>query len=159
MNTLSRRTLLRGAAAADPVLRPPWTGSDFTDLCTRCDACIRACPDGLLSRGDGGFPEIGFTADGCNFCERCAQACEASVFDLARQPFDWRLVIQSSCLALSNIDCRSCQDACEPNAIRFVPTLGRVPQPVVSLDACNGCGACLSVCPVNAATLESPHGQ
>lgn len=154
----SRRSLFRGAKSARPIRRPPWTGDDFTDSCTRCDDCLSACPEQLLFRGDGGFPEIDFGQSGCDFCGECARACEAQTpFDLKRSPFAWRAVLDESCLAFANIDCQSCRDACEPLAITFRPTLHRAPQPQVSSDACTGCGACLSVCPAQAIKLEVTH--
>lgn len=154
---LSRRVLLRGASAARPVRRMPWTGENLTDACTRCGECISACPGELLFKGDGGFPEIRFVQDGCDFCGKCADSCREPVFDLSRPAFEWRAVLADKCLAYAQIDCRSCQDACEPQAIRFRPTLGNTPQPQLLPDACNGCGACLAVCPADAIRLEVPH--
>lgn len=154
--SLTRRALLRGAPGR-AAQRPPWTAADFTDTCTRCTLCIEACPEQLLARGDGGFPEISFQEAGCSFCEFCAQACEAGVFDLRRPAFSWRASISDRCLPLGNIDCRACQDTCEPAAIRFVPTLGRPAQPSLSLDDCTGCGACVAVCPNDAISLETGH--
>ena len=154
---LSRRALLRGGSSARPVRRPPWTGDNLTDICTRCSDCINACPDNLLYKGDGGFPEISFREEGCNFCGKCAEVCSEAVFDIGRLAFEWHIAITGNCLALSDIDCQSCQDACEPRAIRFRPTLGRAPQPELLLDACNGCGACLAVCPADAIKLETSH--
>jgi len=154
---LSRRALLRGVGKGTPVHRPPWTGDDFTDLCTRCSDCIAACPDQLLFKGDGGFPEISFTQEGCNFCGQCAQVCKVQAFNTSVPAFTWLISLTESCLALADIDCRSCEDACEPRAIRFRPALGRPAQPELSLDACNGCGACVAVCPADAIRLEEPN--
>ncbi|MDX1633975.1 MAG: ferredoxin-type protein NapF [Marinobacter sp.] len=154
---LSRRTLLRGASHARPVRRPPWTGDNLTDRCSRCDDCVAACPEQILHRGDGGFPEIRFDQDGCTLCGECAQACQADVFDLARPAFPWFAAIGSDCLASNNIHCQSCQDACDTRAIRFRPALARVPQPDIDPDACTGCGACVAVCPNNAIHLEKRH--
>ena len=36
------------------------------------------------------------------------------------------------------------------NAIRFRLQLGGVAKPILDLESCNGCGACLSVCPTKA---------
>lgn len=157
MTLYSRRALLRGAGAGRSIRRPPWTAGDFHDACTRCGACLDACPHGLLFKGDGGYPEISFADEGCDFCGKCAESCPDPVFDLTRPAFDWRIAISAQCLAIANIDCQSCQDACEPRAITFRPTLGRAPQPQAFPDLCTGCGACLPVCPASAIQLESSH--
>ncbi|TVP92674.1 MAG: ferredoxin-type protein NapF, partial [Pseudomonadaceae bacterium] len=51
--SLSRRRLLRGQLQSRPQLNPPWSGDDFSDICSRCDACIQTCPEQVLRRGDG----------------------------------------------------------------------------------------------------------
>jgi ferredoxin len=40
----------------------------FEDRCTRCGACVDACPESILRRGSGGFPTVDFTASACTFC-------------------------------------------------------------------------------------------
>lgn len=156
---LSRRALLRGNFSARPVPRPPWTGDHFTDDCVRCGDCIAACPSQILFKGDGGYPQLSFETDGCSFCGECAASCNEPVFDLDRLALPWHAVVSDKCLTVANIHCQSCQDACEPRAIRFSPTLGRAPSPQLALDACNGCGACVAVCPTNAITLEANNAS
>ncbi len=154
---LNRRGLFRQARGLGEVRRPPWTAEDFTASCTRCEACISACPEGILFRGDGGFPEISFRQDGCTLCGECVQVCEDGVFDTAREPFPWRAAVQSHCLAHAGIHCQSCQDACEVSAIRFPLKPGQIPRPELDADLCNGCGACLAACPNDAIALEVPR--
>ncbi|SDU28354.1 ferredoxin-type protein NapF [Halopseudomonas salegens] len=156
--SLSRRRLLRGQLDSRPHLDPPWSGSDFNDCCSRCDACIKACPEQVLRRGDGGFPQMDFSQNGCSLCQACVQACPEPVFDLSRQAFDWRAQINTACLVNQGIHCQSCDDACEPRAIRFRPRLGQPPSPELDTTACTGCGACLASCPADAISLETPHG-
>lgn len=154
---LSRRALFRRARGLDDAKRPPWTDADFTDHCTRCHACIDACPESILFKGDGGFPEIRFDQDGCTFCGECASVCDEPVFDLTRPAFPWRAVVQKHCLTHAGIHCQSCQDACDVNAIRFPLKPGQTPKPELDTELCNGCGACLAVCPNDAITLEVPE--
>lgn len=157
----ARRNWLRGRFNhATDVVRPPWLLDldNFTDTCTRCSNCISACPEHIIKAGDGGFPEIQFNHGECTFCERCADACPEHLFGEKRSepPWDNKAVIGEKCLAMNQVSCQSCQDACEPRAIRFTPTLGRVAQPQINNDDCNSCGACVSVCPTNAITIQQP---
>lgn len=157
--SLARRAFLRGGRPSASDHRPPWTGSDFIDTCVRCDSCINACPEGILRKGDGGFPRIDFEHDACTFCQECVQACDEPVFDLAREAFQWRAGIRDSCLAKAGIHCQSCQDACEPKAISFRYSVGHVPLPEVDIDSCTGCGACVAVCPQDAIELAVPEHE
>lgn len=157
--SFSRRALLRGGEPLASANRPPWTDHTFTDLCSRCGDCIDACPEGILFKGDGGFPQIGFSDEGCTFCQACVEACPEPVFDLARAAFQWRARIQDHCMAHANIHCQTCQDACETRAITFLPQIGQVPTPRINTDDCTGCGACVAVCPQDAIAMSDPEQQ
>ncbi|MEI2736335.1 MAG: 4Fe-4S dicluster domain-containing protein [Rhodoblastus sp.] len=61
-------------------------------------------------------------------------------------------VIGEACLANAFVVCRSCGDACPERAIGFRPRLGAPEHPFVTA-ACNGCGACVSSCPVSAIAM------
>ena len=80
----TRRALLRGrpGAKARTPLRPPWSVLAFEDACTRCRACIEACPESILVVGDGGFPEVDFRQGSgeCTFCAACADLCPEPAF-------------------------------------------------------------------------------
>ena len=94
----NRRAFFRSIAAGDlrpvaPARRPPWALAEaaFVARCTRCDACITACPEQVLRRADGGYPEIAFTDSGCDFCGECAAVCEPGALDRLRvRPERWR---------------------------------------------------------------------
>ena len=151
----SRRAFLRGRVRSDSSRLPPWSRSDFTDLCERCDACVEACEEGILARGDGGFPQVDFSRGGCTFCQSCVSACEHDAF---RQPDEppWRLSARPGerCLSAGGIVCRSCGDACEARAIRFRLQVGGSALPEIDSSRCNGCGACYAVCPTTAILIE-----
>lgn len=53
---------------------------------------------------------------------------------------------------MTGTTCRICAEHCGPNAIRFRLGLGGRSTPTVG-EACDGCGACLPVCPVGALAL------
>lgn len=157
VTALSRRRFLRGEFSAEPgVLRPPWALAEpaFAGRCTRCDACVAACPTAILVAGSGGFPVVDFARGECTFCGDCVRACEPGALDMAQpQPWQLALRIDAGCLAAANIVCRSCGDSCQSAAIRFRPQVGMAAQPQVDPAACNGCGACVRACPQGAVAL------
>lgn len=160
---LSRRQLLRGdLRGANSPKRPPWARSEslFSELCTRCDDCIRACEPGILFRGDGGFPQVDFSHSGCDFCGDCLAACKTGALD-APVPapslaWSWKARISNNCLSLRGIVCRACGDACDTGAIGFQLQTGGRAAPAVDSAACNGCGECLAVCPEHCISLQVP---
>lgn len=159
-----RRSLLRGKLhdASAPTLaappRPPWSRpeAEFTARCSRCDDCVKACPQTVLKRGDGGFPQIDFSHNGCSLCGDCARACPTGAIDpkAVTVAFAWRVQVAETCLARHGVECRVCGDACDARALRFVPALGGIAQLQIDSTACTGCGDCVGVCPVNAITLR-----
>jgi ferredoxin-type protein NapF len=125
-------------------------------LCSRCGACVERCPEHIIVRGDGGFPEIDFGRGECTFCGACADACPEPILgrDCDVAPWDAKAQIAGQCLAARGVFCQTCADACEPRAIRFARRMGSVPLPVVSAESCTGCGACVGSCPVGAITVD-----
>lgn len=155
-----RRLLTRRRAAVLP--RLPWAIEEtaFTDACTRCGQCLAACETQIIVQGDGGFPEVDFQRGECTFCYRCAEACPEPLFR-AQTTTPWPMVaqIEAGCLAHQRIECRSCGDACEPQAIRFRLQVGGVATPELDPALCTGCGGCVSVCPASAITMTQPNQQ
>ncbi|MDR5899318.1 ferredoxin-type protein NapF [Halomonas vilamensis] len=157
-----RRQMFRALTGKASVKRPPWARDDFLDVCTRCDACITQCPEHVLVRGGGGFPEISFAQEGCTLCGECAEVCEPVAIapptgeERHTAAFPWRADIASHCLAFAGIHCQSCQDACEWRAIAF-PLMagGQPPIPVLNSESCTGCGACQPACPNDAITMKN----
>lgn len=162
----SRRALLRGRVRPEARPRPPWAlaEADFVSTCTRCDACIDACPESILARGDGGFPIVDFNAGECTFCQDCVDACRPRALRLdttdapAAAPWSIKAAVQDKCLALHGVHCQACRDACPTGAIRF-PLRTGVPRPVVDPAQCTGCGACVAPCPVEAVLVRQPEQE
>ncbi len=131
----------------------PWASKQFYDHCTRCGDCIPACETDVIIKGEGGFPVVDFSRGECTYCQQCVQACrQAGVFEpCSSKAWSHQVRIRDDkCLTFKQVECRSCSDCCEAQAIRFPLRLGEQAQPNVDAEQCNGCGACIAVCPVQA---------
>ncbi|WP_314311078.1 ferredoxin-type protein NapF [Aggregatibacter segnis] len=143
-------------------IRPPWSKDNqvFIQHCTCCDDCIEVCETHILIKGEGGFPQVQFSQGECTFCHKCVDVCKQPIFrSIDEKPWEHKVEITPQCLTQQKIECRSCQDNCPMNAIRFRLQIGGVAQPMVNVDNCNGCGACLNSCPVNAIKITYPNND
>jgi ferredoxin-type protein NapF len=153
-NHLERKVLKNMAL---PV-RPPGAIEEveFLSICTRCDACLHACPHhSILKKAmvglSGGTPFIDPQKQGCHLCEDypCIQSCEpkALVMTLVKKgrPRMGRAVINTDhCLTWQNTVCTACYDACPFPETAI--TIGKDRHPQV-LSGCVGCGLCTKPCP------------
>jgi ferredoxin-type protein NapF len=157
---ISRARLHRGRLKdRAPPLRPPWALAEaaFTAACERCDKCIEACPEKILTAGASGYPEMDFARGGCSFCAACVEACPGTALTKNGHG-PWSIVARfaPSCLSLQGIICRLCEESCETRAIRFTPLYGGLAMPQVEAAECSGCGACVSACPAQAIEMIGP---
>lgn len=170
---IGRRALFRRAVAA-PAPRPPapqWVRppfalgeAGFLLACTRCDACIDACPHrivfrlpksaGLLAEGT---PALDLLGGGCRLCEGwpCVAACAKGALGLPEAPEEGEAeappplprlatarIDPSSCLPHLGPECGACADSCPvPGALVWQGT-----RPAIDPAACVGCGLCLAAC-------------
>ena len=153
----SKRHLLRGRISASMPFRPPWAIDEesFIDLCTRCHECVNQCPQHVIKKGGGGFPEMNFTRAGCDFCERCADVCQSNALQIQNEDaFNTLVTINQDCFSERGIVCRSCGEVCESRAISFKQVVGGVTHVLMNTSSCNGCGECISLCPANSISLQ-----
>lgn len=156
---LERRGFLQGkkVSLARP-FRLPWSINEliFTTYCNQCGDCLPVCEAGVIVIGDGGYPIVDSERGECTFCGACVTACSQPLFidDKSQAAWPAELSINDSCLAKKQIYCDSCRDSCTQNAIQFKYLGSAIPIPVVDNNLCNGCGACVSICPQQAAQLS-----
>jgi ferredoxin-type protein NapF len=140
-------------------LRPPWaiTESLFTEICTNCGECISHCPTHIIKSARANFPVVDFSSGECLFCEQCVDVCKPHALLKTREETPWAIkafINETVCIAYQGVECRSCFDPCEARAIQMPPRLGGICIPVLNSNNCTGCGACFSVCPVQAITVN-----
>ncbi len=166
---------------ADPKLlpiRPPMSVPEekFLELCIRCGACFKACPNNVLQpigfeHGIEGLwtPRVEADWAGCEpSCNNCGQVCPTGA--IRALPLSEKKVArmglaeinQTNCLPWAGKEgCQLCVDECAAagyNAIEFervhpqldedgLPIEGTgFAAPKVINDRCVGCGLCQSVC-------------
>lgn len=159
MVDLSRRGFLRGRVRPKAEIRPPWAlpESEFVDRCTRCNDCLKACPQGILVPGDGAYPTVEFSRGECTFCADCVTACQPRALLRNSEdatPWPYKAQVNEACLPKKGVECRVCGDFCDVRAIRFQPRIGGNPLPDINADTCTGCGACVAPCPATAISIR-----
>jgi ferredoxin len=139
---------------------PPGATEAFADTCTRCYACVSACPAGIIRVKAGGrlkelhMPELCFDNGACEeSCNQCSQVCPTGAIRRLSGDEKWRRQIgiakvkKGKCLAWADNEyCMVCDEYCPYNAIETV-WRGDIACPVVNPDLCRGCGACENACP------------
>jgi ferredoxin-type protein NapG len=129
--------------------------AEFLAACTRCDACMTACPYGVVVpapprfKQAAGTPMIDPASAACHMCPDtpCITACAPGVLRRDRPLKMGTAVIQAwNCLAHQNSFCTVCSEQCPvPGAIALVDGKPRVDERV-----CTGCGVCHYACPAPA---------
>ncbi len=170
--------VLRQQAKASPfVLRPPGAlaEDDFLSRCIKCGQCVVDCPYGTLRLAAAddplplGTPHFLPREVPCYLCPDipCVAACptgalDPALTDVAEAAMGVAVIVdQENCLSYRGLRCEICFRACplQGEAIE-IETRPRMLSkhamfvPVVSSDACTGCGLCEQACPLPRATIK-----
>ncbi len=140
-------------------IRPPFAlpELEFLLTCTRCDACVSACPHDVifklaprLGADLVGTPALDLLNRACHLCEEwpCVTSCEPKALLLPDtepppQPKLARAAINTqTCLPYLGPECGACRDSCPvENAL-----LWDNERPVIDSDVCTGCALCREAC-------------
>jgi ferredoxin-type protein NapG len=148
----------RARKRASHWIRPPYAIDELEFLlaCTRCAACIEACPHDVIfalpSRLGAevvGTPAMDLLNKGCQLCHDwpCVTACEPKALQRdAENDSLPRLALAeidtSRCLPYSGPECGACKDVCPVEQAM----LWQMERPSISAEYCIGCALCRVAC-------------
>lgn len=145
-------------------IRPPYAlpELDFLLACTRCDACIEACPHDVifplasrLGADVANTPALDLLKKGCHLCEEwpCVSVCESKALIRIEdgssdsgytelKKFANAKIDESLCLPFSGPECGACIAVCPiEGALRLEQE-----KPVITQELCVGCALCRDAC-------------
>ena len=143
-------------------IRPPYAipELDFLLACTRCNACIEACPHNVifplaarLGADVASTPALDLLTKGCHLCDDwpCVTACKPKALILAEPnemgevellKFALAEINTATCLPYSGPECGACAGSCfVEGALIFESE-----RPIINAELCIGCGLCREAC-------------
>lgn len=170
----------RVAARAKHWIRPPYAIAELEFLlaCTRCNACIEACPHDVifplaarLGVDVVNTPALDLLKRGCHLCEDwpCINACEPKALMLFEsetleasesiqyaqvQKFANAEINENLCLPFSGPECGACVSVCPIEGALVLEQ----EKPVIDQVLCVGCALCREACVVeDKAIFISPY--
>ena len=165
---LARRLYLRPPRKhVDLPILPPGarTSDQFAALCSRCYACVNACPTDVLRvsapldrpLGQWFHPELDTNRSYCEErCNQCTQVCPTGAImpltmdEKRRRTVGTAHVVRDICLAWADRQyCTVCTDCCPYNAVVADEADDGIPEPKVNARVCRGCGICQVRCPAD----------
>ncbi len=130
---------------------------DFLLACTRCNACIEACPYDVifplaarLGADVVNTPALDLLKKGCHLCEDwpCVNACEAKALEIKEDGEGYKVKFASAeidenrCLPFSGPECGACIYICPVEGALIL----QQNKPVINQDLCTGCALCREAC-------------
>jgi len=167
--TATRQALLPAPAPPPRRIRPPGAlaEADFLAACTRCEACVDACPvDAIVhvaaGEFDEGTPHLELRQAACAVCTdiACSKACPDGALlpvPAATGIAMGKAILQpDSCYAFQGQFCDACVSVCPTQPAALILQDGL---PDVLSRFCIGCGLCEQVCPTEPASIrvEAPE--
>ena len=165
LGLLAEKTGFGRGTDTEPLILPPGAREQtaLSRLCTRCYACVSACPTGVIrvkSDLQGSFSQLFqpvlLTEDAaCDpECNRCCEVCSAGAIapltlaQKRRRQIGIAQVDRDLCMSwAANQPCMVCRDTCVYEAVVADDNTVGVQRPIVIEDTCRGCGACQNDCP------------
>ncbi len=147
---------MRGLPSTRGLLRPPWAVEEylFVDKCVQCGDCAKACEENIILLNEHKQPYIDFNKGECTFCEKCLHSCEAGALVESKTPWQAIAKVTNKCLGYQQTMCRSCGEICEKGAVKFSIAPKGISIPTIESEQCNGCGACVAICPTQAIAVN-----
>ncbi|MBC8331326.1 MAG: 4Fe-4S dicluster domain-containing protein [Anaerolineae bacterium] len=154
--------LLRPAQASAALLPPGAQDSTiFKAICIRCGKCVAACEQKAINFDEAGFPFMDALQGWCDFSGDCTKACPTAALlpfnpDIAK--IGTAVIDTDRCIAW-NLTCQLCCGLC----IRVCDELQQAiyrdedGNPHIDPVRCNGCGACVTICPRSAYADGNPQ--
>ena len=170
-------SVLSVRCAREPVevrLRPPGSvdETEFSAMCIRCGNCVRSCPTAIIqpdlhppNATSLLVPTLQFDTNHClDTCNQCGQNCPTGaiaslpIAEKNERRIGLARIETSRCLLALETECGACALVCKREAI--VEEFSRDTYTAmvrVDENRCNGCGACVAVCPPRVITVVPPN--
>ncbi|MBI5300816.1 MAG: 4Fe-4S dicluster domain-containing protein [Chloroflexi bacterium] len=120
----------------------------FQAACNRCGKCAAVCPHDAIRQSADGLPYIDGLSGWCDLCMDCVEACPTGAL-LPADPQQIKLGVaeidRNRCIAWLTAGCRLCYEKC--TNLKQAITIDQDLRTYVDESRCNGCGACVNVCP------------